>query len=192
MPRGFKKNGEKYGFKKGYKQTENHKNNIRNALKGKKKTVEHSKHLGESHRGQIAWNKGLPKEKQPVFGKHWKLSEKNKINMSKARIGRFGGEKCHLWKGGITPEMEKIRKSIEYKLWRKAVFERDNFTCQKYGTKVGGTLRAHHINNFAEKEELRFAIDNGITLSEKAHREFHRKYGIKNNTQEQLEEFLRI
>jgi len=33
-------------------------------------------------------------------------------------------------------------------------------------------------------------IDNGITLSEKAHREFHKKYGIKNNTNEQLEEFL--
>jgi len=51
-------------------------------------------------------------------------------------------------------------------------------------------LRAHHINNFAEFSELRFAIDNGITLSEKAHIEFHKKYGFKNNTKEQLYEFI--
>ena len=33
-------------------------------------------------------------------------------------------------------------------------------------------------------------IDNGITLSEKAHKEFHRKYGKQNNTLSQLKEFL--
>ena len=31
---------------------------------------------------------------------------------------------------------------------------------------------------------------NGITLNDKAHKEFHKKYGNKNNTKEQLEEFL--
>ena len=46
------------------------------------------------------------------------------------------------------------------------------------------------INNFADFPELRLAIDNGITLSEKAHKDFHNIYGNKNNTKEQLEEFL--
>ena len=32
--------------------------------------------------------------------------------------------------------------------------------------------------------------DNGITLSKKAHKEFHAKYGKTNNTKEQLQEFL--
>jgi len=35
-------------------------------------------------------------------------------------------------------------------------------------------MEVHHILNFSEHPELRFAIDNGITLSQKSHREFHK------------------
>jgi hypothetical protein len=99
------------------------------------------------------------------------------------------GKNCNFWKGGVTPEHLRIKMSIEWKLWREAVFTRDNWTCQKYGVK-GGTLHPHHIKNFSDNKELRFAIDNGITLSKRAHREFHKKYGNINNTREQLIEFL--
>ena len=89
------------------------------------------------------------------------------------------------------PENMKIRMSVEFRLWREAVFARDNWTCQK--TKIkGGKLHAHHIQNFAQFPELRTSIDNGITLSKEAHRGFHKRYGNKNNTKEQLEEFLNI
>lgn len=114
--------------------------------------------------GRKAWNKGMPAP--------W-----------------ITGEKAPWWKGGITPENEKIRHSLEMVLWRKACFERDNWTCQKYGVRTGGLI-VHHINNFAEFPELRTAIDNGITLSEKAHKEFHKIYGFRNNTRVQLEEYL--
>lgn len=96
--------------------------------------------------------------------------------------------KAHIINGN-TPLFKIIRHSIEFRLWREAVFARDNWTCQKYGIK-GGILRPHHIQNFSQFPELRFAIDNGITFSDKAHREFHSKYGYKNNTKGQLEEFL--
>lgn len=125
----------------------------------------------------------------PMFGKHHSLNTKLKI--SKSRIGRCGGDKCNFWKGGINPINDTIRKSSKFKLWRESVFTRDNYTCQKYGI-IGGKLHPHHIQNFAKFPELRFAIDNGITLSEKAHREFHKKYGRINNTREQLIEFLNI
>jgi len=99
------------------------------------------------------------------------------------------GEKHYNWKGGITPKNKKIRNSIEYRLWRESVFARDNWTCQKTGIQ-GGLLHAHHINNFSEIIELRTSIGNGITLSKKSHKKFHEKYGKKDNTREQLLEFL--
>lgn len=100
------------------------------------------------------------------------------------------GDKSHLWKGGITSINKNIRDSIEYRLWINSVFSRDGFTCQKYKI-TGGDLHAHHILNFSSYPELRLAIDNGITLSKKAHKEFHKKYGNKNNTREQINEFLK-
>lgn len=107
------------------------------------------------------------------------------LKSSKARIG----EKSHLWKGGITPAIRKIRNSVEIKWWRKSCFERDNYTCQKTGIR-GGELVVHHINNFADFPELRTSIENGITLSKESHREFHKRYGRRNNTKEQMCEFL--
>ena len=142
---------------------------------GKKLSEETKKKISKSHKGLNTWSKG--KTTSPETKK--KMSEASK------------GEKCSNWKGGISPENKRIRRSIEFRLWRKAVFARDNWTCQKYGIR-GGELHPHHIKNFAEYPKLRFAIDNGITFSEKAHREFHKKYGNKNNTKEQLEEFLKL
>jgi 5-methylcytosine-specific restriction endonuclease McrA len=99
---------------------------------------------------------------------------------------RVKGEKHPNWKGGKTKE---YRASKEIQLWRKAILQRDNFTCQKCGQK-GGKLVAHHIFNWVDFPELRFAIDNGITLCEGCHNLFHKKYGKRNNTRSQLEEFL--
>ena len=110
-----------------------------------------------------------------------KRTEESRKNM--------GGKNHWNWKGGITEESQKCRNSFEYKIWDNAVFARDNFTCQKYGTR-GGDLHAHHILNFSSYPDLRLDINNGITLSKKAHKEFHKKYGNKNNTMEQLLEFL--
>ncbi len=75
------------------------------------------------------------------------------------------------------------------RLWRESVFARDNWACQKCLIK-GGKLHPHHIRNFAEEKDLRFAIDNGITLCRNCHKEFHKKFGIKNNNQEQFHNFI--
>jgi len=107
----------------------------------------------------------------------------------KSSEARKGEKNCN-WKGGITPERQRIRNSIEYRLWQEAVFARDNWTCQKCGQR-GGYLQPHHILNFAEHKELRFAIDNGITFCKSCHKAFHRLYNNRRNTREQVEAFLR-
>ena len=84
------------------------------------------------------------------------------------------GAKNPSWKGGITPERIRIWHSKEYKQWRKAVFERDCYTCRKCG-RVGGELQAHHIKEFAKHIKLRFVVSNGRTLCKNpCHRDEHR------------------
>lgn len=105
------------------------------------------------------------------------------------KFPQLSGEKHWNWKWNPMWENHKIRTSLEYKLWRNACYERDNYTCQK--TWISGwELCVHHINNFADYPQLRTSIENWITLCKKSHREFHKKYWVKNNTLEQLLEFL--
>jgi transposase len=97
--------------------------------------------------------------------------------------------KRKLWQN-LNKKRRKSRVISEYRLWVEAVFKRDNYTCQKCGKK-GGKLEAHHIFNWADYPELRYAIDNGITLCQKCHEEFHKQFGKRKNTRAQLEAFLR-
>ena len=80
------------------------------------------------------------------------------------------------WKGGpktAKAMRDRLRKSREYKNWRKAVFERDNYTCQKCYSRNGNGkyiyLEAHHIKSWAEYPKLRFDISNGTTLCKQCH-----------------------
>ena len=108
-----------------------------------------------------------------MLGKHHSEKTRQKIREHNLLTGRrpplHKGKDCHTWKGGITPLNRKIRNSVEYKLWRTAVFERDNYTCI-WCRERGGELNADHIKPFAYFPELRLAIDNGRTLCKDCHR----------------------
>lgn len=84
----------------------------------------------------------------------------------------YSGRNNNKWKGGVTPDNIQIRHSIEFKTWRKAVFERDDYTCQMCD-KRGGRLHPHHIKSFAEYLKLRFEVSNGQTLCGKCHNKTH-------------------
>lgn len=147
-------------------------------------------HLSESHRAKIgAANRGRKYSKEAVEKMKTYLKPPSQLGLRRRPESLRTGSKCNFWKGGITPANESLRRSANFKAWRNAVFARDNWTCQKYGIR-GGKLHPHHILNFSDHPALRFSVDNGATLSEKAHREFHKIYGLRNNTREQLVEFL--
>jgi len=117
------------------------------------------------------------KEKMRLKRKGTQTGEKNNFfgkKHSLETLQKTSGKNASNWQGGIYPENFKIRHSPEYKLWRKAVFERDNYTCiwcyEKSEKGKAVILNADHIKPFAYYPELRFAIDNGRTLCVKCHR----------------------
>lgn len=67
---------------------------------------------------------------------------------------------------------QEWRTTKEYKEWRNAVFNRDNYTCQSCKVR-GGKLNAHHIKSFSKYEGLRFDVSNGVTLCYTCHKEVH-------------------
>lgn len=117
--------------------------------------------------GHLPWNK-----KAPVFISCLECGKKKQIKPAHIDRAKYCSKSCAN-KGkdfGKTDEQKKIRTSRPYSLWRTAVFERDDYTCQDCGER-GGKLNADHILRFADFPELRLELSNGRTLCEPCHKE---------------------
>lgn len=119
--------------------------------KGKSISTEHKQALINSNIGRIK-----------------SLEERTKISNALSR------EKSPSWKGGISDVNVKIRNGSLYKRWRKAVLIRDEYCCQLCIDKTAEDLEAHHIKGFASFPELRFDVNNGLTICEPCHKYIHR------------------
>lgn len=122
-------------------------------------------HRANFKNGNTPWNKG----KAGTYH-HTEKARKEKSE-------RMKGDKTHLWKGGVAEKNRKLRDGIELRLWREAVFARDNWTCQNCGVRGSTILNAHHIKSFMEYPELRTSIENGVTLCKACHYKKHSNYG---------------
>lgn len=88
---------------------------------------------------------------------------------------------------------QKDRESLDYRRWKDNVLFRFDYQCQACGSTEN--LQAHHIYNFSSNPCLRFNTRNGIILCEKCHDpevkgSFHDIYGVHDNNEKQLVEFL--
>lgn len=110
------------------------------------------------------------------------LSPETRAKMSASRTGKKftpehcanisaaqRGERGHNWQGGIASQNTLIRKGLEMRAWRTAVFERDNYTCVHCGDRRG-PFNADHILPFSTHPHLRFELTNGRTLCVPCHR----------------------
>ncbi len=76
------------------------------------------------------------------------------------------------WQIELPDIGQEARNTADYREWRSAVFDRDDYACQHCGAE-GVPFHAHHLRAFAECPELRFEIANGITLCTECHSMVH-------------------
>jgi len=174
--------GKAGGFKKGHKFIGK---SIGEIMKGKipwNKGKKLSYKARPSMQGRIAWNKGI-RGLMPI---PW---NKNKPGIMRGYMPK--GSKHWAWKGGVRQFRSDVYDTLEYKQWRKAVFQRDNFTCVLCDS-YGVVLNADHIKPFSEiilenkittlEEALACSqlwdVNNGRTLCKKCHGETP-TYGLK-------------
>lgn len=148
-------------FAKGHTVSREVREKISKSLKGHPTSQTTRRKIGLSGLGR----------RSPLRGQILTDEHKRKAVQTRRRRGSYyRGEANPNWRGGLKDQLEQLRKSVEYQLWRKAVFERDNYTCIWCGDARGGNLEADHIKPFASFPELRFAVDNGRTLCKTCHK----------------------
>ena len=179
-------------FQKGHSIPQEWREKIRQGRLGKTPWIKGRKHTQEALLKMSLALKGRPlseQHRQKLIGKHISPSTEFKLGMIPWNKGTHGmqktlrGEEAPNWQGGITPLSSRIRHSLEFRLWRQKVFERDGYTCQACGIrsirKYRVNLHPHHIKSFSLYSELRFEINNGITLCSICHSILHKSIAGK-------------
>jgi len=119
----------------------------------------------------------FPRHRKYKDGRYGECKEckNSRRRTGKPNLGRFQkGESrgSSFPKGNIPWNKGKIwgsgRNGGLHKEWADDVKERDEYTCVECGTKEG-RIHAHHVIPWKENEELRFDIDNGLTLCVSCH-----------------------
>ncbi len=125
-----------------------------------KKRILSEKHI-QNIRETNALRKGI---KRPPFSEEWRK------NLSISHMGILVGEKNPKWISDRTKLIKRQeRNDSTYCSWRQSVWLRDNFKCKIANPDCKGRIEAHHILGWKDYPELRYEINNGITLCHAHH-----------------------
>lgn len=117
------------------------------------------------------FKKGTHPSPKTEFKKRNQCAKGNKPNKTSFQKGHIisKGENNWRWIKDRTKlqrynDTNKDRRSSAYNFWRLEVYKRDNFKCRINNCDCSGRIIAHHILSWKNYPELRFNINNGITL----------------------------
>jgi len=150
-----------------YKHTEETKRKMSESHRGRKLSEETRRKIGLANAISMKGNKHM-------LGKHWKVKDTSKMGHSAwnkgKKIPQMTGDKHPKWifdRSLIKRQTE--RNNPEYKQWRLNVWLKDNFRCRINNKDCSGKIIAHHILSWSQFPELRYNINNGITLCHAHH-----------------------
>lgn len=143
---------------------------VRKSLKGRPSPLKGRKLSEEMKRSISLRNRGNTYH----LGKRHTKEARQKMSQSQRALNRTGAA-AHAWKGGATDKRKREQLSFEYREWRQKVFTRDSYTCRHCQDDRGGNLQAHHIQPWSKFPELRYEVDNGLTLCRECHEKIHLK-----------------
>lgn len=109
------------------------------------------------------------------IGKKHTVETRAKIS-AVVRVRALRGAAAPGYIDGKGVERRGERLSEQAKQWRYDVMARDEFMCIHCGDDQGGNLVAHHRKPWSTHPELRFDLNNGVTLCEACHHLHHYIY----------------
>lgn len=162
MPKGIYKHKSQQGFQKGHRSflDENAKKKLSDSLKG------HQGHwLGITGEQNPNWKGGKPK----CLDCKKLLIDSYSKRCRKCFSKKNSGENNHNWikdrsKLARYSNGNEYRNSSMSRDWAKQVKDRDNWVCRIADVKCDSRLEAHHILRWSKFPELRYEVNNGITL----------------------------
>lgn len=124
----------------GKKRNKKFREKMREINLGRKLSKEHRKKISHSNLGKTAWNSGLKGYLAGIKSPHW-VKDRSELRTDR-------------------------RKAYDsrYKIWMKEVKDRDEWKCRIDNDECSGRLEAHHILPWSKFPELRYNINNGISL----------------------------
>jgi len=101
----------------------------------------------------------------PVHNKPHTIEVKLKINEHRKGIKAWN----YIEDRYLLKDDSKERGGQLHRDWSKSVKKRDGWKCRIAGENCGGRIEAHHILGWSNFPELRYKINNGITLCHAHH-----------------------